>query len=151
MLTIRVNFMEKKSPLWAAIRVAFLLLGLLQAPAFLKSMSGDFSKPSWSFPFIMAALVAIGILFIFFIQTVNPRSVSTWYKPSWFRNPFSYRQPLQLFDLAAFYFLSVGVGCLFVGLTREPANWVWELPIAIGCGAWLGVRLSVLVFADRFE
>ena len=145
------SFIEKKSPFWVALRAIILLLGLMQSATFMRSMNGDFSKPSWSFPFVMAALVALGILFIFFIQTVNPRSISKWYRPSWFRNPFNYKQPLQIFDFAAFYFLSVGFGCLFFGLTRDPTSWVWELPIAIGCGAWLGVRLCVLVFADRFE
>lgn len=151
MLMSGITSMEKKKPLWVVLRVVILLLGLLQSRTFLESMGGEFSKPSWSFPFVMVGLVSIGILFIFFIQTTNPRSVDKWYKPSWFRNPLNYKQPLQLFNLAAFYFLSVGVGCLFIGLRREPTSWAWEFPMAIGCGAWLGVRLCVLVFSDRFE
>ena len=143
--------MEKKSSFWIVVRVTLLLAGLFQSAYFLRSVHGDFSKPSWSFPFAMAGLVAIGILFICFIQTVNPRALDKWAKPSWVLNPFNYKQPLQLFDLGGYYFLSIGIGCLVLGLAREPKTWLWEMPLGIAVGVLAGVRLCVLIFSDRFE
>lgn len=140
-----------KSPIWLGARIAMLFLGMWQSSRLFRSMHGDFSKPSWQFALIMICLVAFGILLVFFIQTINPSSPSRWYKPSWFRNPFNYKQPLQLFDMGAFYFLATGLGCLSLGANDVQFKWLWELPTSIGIGMWLGTRLCVLVYSDRFQ
>lgn len=137
--------------LWFGVRVIVLLLGLLQAQYFMTSLSGDYSKPSWKFAIVMTCAVTFGMLFIFFIQSSNPQAAPRWYKPSWFRNPFDYKQPLQLFHLGAFYFLMTGAGCFLLGISHSEVKWLWELPAVIGCSFWLGVRLCVIVFRDKFQ
>lgn len=137
--------------LWMWLRIAVLLLGLLQSEFLIGSMKGDFSKAAWPFAIEMICLVSFGILFVLFIQSTNPRSAPRWYKPSWFHNPFNYKQPVQIFHMGAFYFLASGIGCFFLGISRPEVRWLWELPVSIGCGLWLGVRCSVAVFRDKFQ
>jgi|HubBroStandDraft_1064217.scaffolds.fasta_scaffold24110_2 hypothetical protein len=137
---------QRKAPLWLAIRVALLLVGFFSAGAFMRSMTDDFSKPSWPFLAKIVALTAFGVVFVLGLQKINPRSIARWDPPRWSTNPFTLlRDPLGFFHLSAWYFISVGLGCLLLGLTRYPRNWVWELPIGIGIGTWVGVRMMSLL------
>ena len=128
---------------WVLVRVAFLVLSLFAAPSFL-SMEGEFSHPAFLFFFEIAGFCLLGVCFVVSIQKINPLlSSAEWIAPSWSRNPFSLREPLQLFDFAASNLVAVGIACLLIGMIRSPQNWAWELPLAAGVGSWIGVRLCV--------
>lgn len=145
--------MENKGNLWLIVRVCWIFVGLLQSGWFLGALSGDFSRPSWSFAFEMSAVVAIGLVFIIGLQGRRffGSSEDTWLRPSWFANPFDYRQPVIFFDAASYYALALAVGCAVIGLSRSPANWAWELPFSIRCGFWIGVRLCLITFPGSFK
>jgi hypothetical protein len=143
----------KTSVWWLGLRISLILIALAQSKFFLSSMDGDFSTYSLAFPLIMSSLCTIGVLFILRIQASSSyfRGGERWLKPSWRLNPFDFRQPLQFFHAAAFYSLSLALGCAVFGLSRTPPSWAWELPISTGLGLWFGVRLYPYNFRKKID
>jgi len=139
--------MLDRAYLWFFVRIGLIAVSLFQAWYFVDQMTDDFSKPSWSFLFLMSGLVAAGLLLILGVQAARRGTAyDAWMRPSWFVNPFRCNQPLVLFDTASYFLFGLAVGCALIGMTRTPANWVWELPFSIACGFWLGVRLCMILF-----
>ena len=137
---------------WVVIRVGLILAGLIQSPSLLTSMGTEYSQSSWTFPLKMIPLCAGSLFFVIGLQARRVRlTEDKWQRPSWFQNPFSFRQPLQLFDASSYSFLATAVGCAVLGLSRSPTSWAWEMFFSIGAGLWIGVRLCVQVFDDSFE
>ena len=124
---------------WLFARLGLCLVGLVQPAFLMDSVPDDFSKPSWPFFFGLWAATCVGIIFVLGFQKLNPRMDTPWESPSWTRCPFVLKQPLQFFHLGAWYFISIGIGSLIVGLPRTPTNWFWELPLSCGSGVWTGV------------
>ncbi|WP_281849292.1 hypothetical protein [Dyella sp. GSA-30] len=143
--------MKGNEKIWLFLRIVLLVVALIHSVYFVKTLPGDFSRPFWPFFFEMIGIVAVSVFGVTFFQLPKQASDVRWAKPSWFANPFRLRQALPIFDLAAYYFLVLGLGCLAIGLSREPRNWALELPLSIGIGAFLGVRVVLMVFKDRFE
>jgi hypothetical protein len=127
---------------WFAARLGLVALSFIASPIFLeRTLSGEFSEPSWSFPLILTAIVAVGVVFVIALQKINPLASGTLARPSWSTNPFVIRSPLLIFHVGAWCLMSLGVGSLMFGLLSTPRNWAWELPLSAGLGVWLGVRL----------
>jgi len=143
--------MKDNTKIWLLLRIILLVASLDYSFYFIETLPGNFSKPAWPFFFEMIGIVAISVFCLTFFQLPKQTSGEKWIKPSWFANPFRLGQALSGFDLAAYCFLALGLGCLAIGLSREPKNWAWELPLSIGVGALLGVRAVLRVFSDRFE
>jgi hypothetical protein len=128
-----------------------MIVGLAQAPTLLNSLGPEFNRPSWTFPFEMIPLCAVGLLFVLGMQARRARlSEQKWQRPSWLQNPFNYRQPVLFFDAMSYYMLAAGLGCALLGLSRAPASWAWELIFSIGAGLWIGVRLCLYSLAASF-
>jgi hypothetical protein len=127
---------------WIAIRIATLVLAFFSAGPFIRSLPGDFSRPSWSFLAVMIVVVAVSVALLLGLQKVNPLSSALWKRPRWADSPFTWREPLAYMHFSALLFIALGLGCLLAGLMKSPRSWAWELPIGIGVGAWLGVRVS---------
>lgn len=136
---------------WFLFRIVSLVVAFVQGIYFSNSLTGDFSKPNWITFFVLIGFVAFGIFFVISIQVKNPFAPQRWHRPSWFANPFVIGQPLIAFDLAAYYFLVVGVVSACFGINSIPKNWAWEIPLAIGIGAWLGVKFVLSTFSDKFS
>jgi hypothetical protein len=140
--------MEKEDKFWIAVRIVLLFFSFLSAGSFLDSATaGDVSKPSISFAFAIAGVSAFGIIFVWLLQRINPWSTLPWQRPSWRANLIS-REPLLLFHLGAWGCIVMGVGCLVLGLTRNPPNWLGEAPLFAGIGALVGVHLVAAVQGD---
>jgi uncharacterized membrane protein (DUF4010 family) len=137
---------------WIAVRGALIIAGLVQSKSMVASLGQEFRESSWSFPLEMTAICAFAILFLIGIQAKRVRqSEEKWQRPSWFRNPFNYRQPLQFFDAISYYAFALAVGCAIFGLSESPISWAWELPFSVGLGLWIGVRLSLIAFKESLE
>lgn len=143
--------MDRSRRNWLIIRIAILIVAMVQAQSFSSSLNGDFSKANWTTFFVLIGFVAFGILFVISIQAKNPFAPSHWHRPSWFSNPFAFRQPLVTFDMAAYYFLVLGVVSAIFGVKSNPQSWAWEIPLSVGIGAWIGVRLCLAVFSERLS
>jgi hypothetical protein len=127
---------------WVAIRIGTLVVAFLCAGRFIRSLPGDFSQPSWLFLAVMIAVVAVGVALLLGFQKVNPLSSASWKRPRWTDNPFAWREPLKYMHFSAMLFIALGLGCVLLGFLKSPHSWAWELPIGIGVGAWIGVRVS---------
>lgn len=135
---------EHTTSLWLTVRIVSLLIAFLYSVEFIHQFPpADFTHPSWTFLPEMAGLMTFGVLFVLGIQKVNPLSrAATWQAPRWSRNPFRFMDdPIGFFHFNAWLFISLGMGCLLQGLLQQPHNWVWEIPLGAGFGAWLGVRI----------
>lgn len=143
--------MKNSRKIWLTVRIVLILLAFAQSSSFIDSFSGDFSKAAWPFFFEIIGIAAISVFAITSFLLPNGASGEKWLRPSWFINPLNVRQVLILFDFASYYLLSLGLGCLVFGLLRNPPNWVWEIPLSIGVGVFLGVHTVLLFFKDRFE
>ena len=130
----------KGVPYWFIARVVLLAVAFFYAGAFIRSMPGDFAQPSWPFLFEMIGIVAFGVVSVLAVQKVNPLAPSLRV-PRWADNPFTPLNFLAIFHFNALLFISLGLGCLVLGLFRTPHSWAWELPLGIGVGAWIGVTL----------
>jgi hypothetical protein len=143
--------MKKTRKTWLIARIFLILLGVFQGYSFTANMSGDFSNPSWLFLVEMVVIVAFRIVFVISIQANNCNALAKWQCPSWYVNPFNYREPLQFFDAASYYFLATGFTALILAFTESPFLWAWALPLSIGVGIMIGVRLSLLIFKNRLN
>ena len=100
------------------------------------------------------ALIGLGsifaIPFVIAIQRMSKFSASTWTLPSWKNNPFSFKQPLNLFHFAA-YFSLVGGFVSFVLTYFNSSLFVYDasVPLVVGTGVLLGVKLSSLFFSTN--
>jgi len=89
---------------WSFVR------GTAIAASFLGSVFGTNRRAvDFGFPLQYVAVAAfafgvIGMLFVIGIQAINPRSDAVWAYPRWTLNPFSMRQPLQLFHFGGYFF-----------------------------------------------
>jgi hypothetical protein len=146
--------MSQSRSFWLLVRICWVALGIFQSGWFLRALaSDDFSRPSLTFLFEISAIVAIALFVLLGIQAARRREIteSKWLRPSWLENPFRYDQPILLFDAGSYYFLALALGCAFLGLSKTPTNWAWELPLSIGCGLWVGVRLVLIAFRTSFK
>jgi len=135
---------------WLVLRLAILIAAMLQARSFVTSLDGDFSAANWATFFVLIAFGAFGVFFVIALQSVNPMAPHLWRRPSWFSSPFDFRQPLLVLDLGAHYFLILGLASMISGLMGSPKNWAWEIPLSVGIGAWIGVRMCLVAFRERF-
>lgn len=135
--------------IWLILRIAVLVAAMFQARSFVSHLNGDFSKANWVTFFVLIAVVALGVFFVISLQAANPFAPRQWRRPSWFSNPFVLGQPLVIFDFAAYYFLVLGVVSAILGTAVSPPNWAWEIPLSVGVGAWIGVRLCLAAFRER--
>jgi|SRR5580704_13879962 hypothetical protein len=103
---------------------------------------------------------AVAITFIFFVlaptivvpmQSLNRWSAPIWHRPSWNVNPFSPREPFQFIHLCAWTLLAQGV--VYLGRLAISSVSVYPealMPLAIGIGGLLGLRLSMIAFSTRW-
>lgn len=135
--------MDKSQPMlapWVAVRIAILAIPFFGAGALVRSMSGDFSRPSWSFFAELAGIIAAGTATVLGAQKFNPSFEFSWQKPRWSESPFI-REPLAILHFGACALIASGLGCLIYGLLSTPRNWAWQIPMSAGIGGWIGVRL----------
>jgi hypothetical protein len=136
---------------WFYLRIGVVLLSFISARFVVTPLDPDFLHPApWYFPFEIAGFLALGMIFVNSFQAFKSPS-EKWFRPSWFLNPLDRKQPLVSFDAAACCLISYGLGSAVMGMLSAPANWSWEIPLSGGCGVWLGVRLSMLVYRNQLE
>lgn len=145
------SFMVERKRLWLLVRGGILFVAFIQGLFFMNSMPGDFSKPVWSFFVKMTAMVGVVVTIGLSLQMARMDSGEKWLRPSWSISPFNVRQPLIVFDFASYFFLVMGVGCFVSGILHENLRWMWELPAAVGLGAFIGVRAVMFLYKNSFE
>jgi hypothetical protein len=136
---------------WAYVRIGILLAALASA---LFEPLGPRAKPpiEWPALFVIFGVLPIALVVILGVQRINPSSAKTWTRPSWSSNFLNFRDPIQFFYFAAFLSVAQGVAVLAkIALTGTQFYVEALVPIAIGAGAWLGVKLAMLLYRSKFE
>jgi hypothetical protein len=141
---------------WQENRWVYVRGGLV-AVSFVGGIFGEGRVVSLGYPWpqLAVALFAfgvIGMLLLLGIQAFNPRSASRWAFPQWGLNPFTTRQPLQLFHFCGYFFLAAGIGALLRALVLGTA--AGDEPIALaswGAGIIAGVWCCSRVFPRKME
>lgn len=141
--------MKTASLVWLLARIAIVGGSLLSGTSFVQ-MPGDFSTPSPGFALVLVAACAAGTCVVWGLQTINPAGRAAWVRPSWLANPFvPVLRPLDVFHLAGWSAMASGTSALYLGLLQSPRTWAGELPLCVGVGVWIGVRLvAALVRSD---
>jgi hypothetical protein len=130
--------------IWVLVRVGSLLL--IACYAYLSPLPEhrDFLHPApWKFLLEIGAFALFGVPMVISLSRLAKHSEDLR-RPSWFINPLSVMQPLVFFDFGALCVVAYGLGCAATQFWRGPSNWFWEIPVTLGVGAWLGVRMSAL-------
>jgi hypothetical protein len=136
--------------MWLWIRIVTVLAALATGPVTYQKMHAEFENqvPSWSF---VVAMVGFGIFSTLFVLAIhNAQTKYAWSKPSWLENPFNFRQPAQFFHMGAWSFVTLGLSTALYPLMLGMRNFMFVLPLSVGVGMLLGLKLAVGTF-DRFE
>jgi hypothetical protein len=105
----------------------------------------------WYAPGAIFAFCPIAMVVVFGIQRVNSRSAKVWHRPSWATNPFNFRDPVQFFHLAAI--LSIAQGFIVIArvwITSYPFYIEALIPLAMGLGVWVGLKVVLVVYSSKF-
>jgi hypothetical protein len=144
------SVVRQHSDMWPWIRIVTVLAAILTGPIMYNELRAEFENelPSWSF---VAAIVGFGICSTLFVLAIlNAQSQYAWSKPSWYESPIDFRQPAQLIHMAAWIYLAVGLSTAVESLILGARNFMFLLPLSLGIGTLLGLKLAVGTF-DRFE
>lgn len=138
---------------WFRLNVAIIASCAIAAPLriILSGAPPGFDKGSWSFPWLIAGISLFAVVMPVGMQSINPWSKERWMRPTLHMNPLRFDEPLQTFYMGALYAMAAGVGYFVLGIFDAAVRWFWELPLSVGVGVWLGVRLCVWGFPNRFE
>lgn len=135
---------------WVFIRSVvtglFFVIPLAQSP----------SKPTINADWydVLLAFVAsfFGLIFVVGIQRMNSRSASVWRYPAWSINPFTVKEPLQLFHFVGYVLVAQGSAStlrLVVASVSPFPEAVLELGMGIGLIA--GVWFCTVLFRGKME
>lgn len=141
---------------WQENRWLYIRSGLVAASfaggVFGEGSLKDFGYPRPQLAVALFAFGVVGMLFVIGIQAFNPRSAATWAFPQWRLNPFTMRQPLQLFHFCGYFFLAAGMGALLRALVLGTV--AGDEPIVFaswGAGIIAGVWCCSRVFSRKME
>ncbi len=136
---------------WSIVRFALLAVAFLQGAFVSQSPVSPEEVSLWP-AFRLFGFGILCMLFVVGIQRINPFSAPSWRYPSWFINPFLFREPLQFFHLAGFSMLATSAGTLVRMLFVEPLLWFSALSsLAFGAGILGGVYACTFVYRGKME
>ncbi len=136
--------------LWVAVRVGAMVLAAIVA--WRVPLRAPFDPPlNWPALWIIFAFFPVVLPIIIGLQRFNPRSGKVWRRPSWKVNPLSFRDPILILHFAAILAITQGITVLSrLLLTARPIFIESLVPLAMGAGAWLGVRLTIVIYKAKF-
>ena len=137
--------------IWVWLRVAAILL--VAIGACFTPLESRFKPPlDWLTLLGIFVFIPIALVLVIGFQRLNPRSAKVWQHPSWSTNPFNLRDPIQFFYLAALLSIAQGVvAILRVFIASVPLYPEAFVPLTMGIGTWLGVKIVVLLNPAKFS
>ena len=135
---------------WKFLRIA--LISFIAVSSLLTPLEPKVNLAiNWSTLGVIFVFSFLAILFVVGMQVVNPLSAKVWHKPDWNCNPFSLKDPIQFFHLAAYIMLVQGAVVLFRLLISSIPFYLESLvPFIIGAGALIGIKLAMLFFRVKY-
>jgi hypothetical protein len=141
--------MERPVRSWRAVQLVGLAAMIGVAPLLYDMMQTEFAGevPSWSFVAAIVGFAALGIPFVLSLQFVRRSPGVKWSRPSW--RVLDPRQPLQIFDYSGWLFITLGLSVAAYTAWIGSNNFLFVLPLLVGVGVLVGVRLSILMFRSK--
>jgi hypothetical protein len=136
---------------WLYIRLGIVVLAAVLS-LFAPLTPAAVPPIGWGALLAILCLTPFGLVFVVGLQTSTRQFGKAWRRPSWNLNPFTLFEPLQFFHLAAFASLAYGA-ILTIRLKFTPVPFYAEVlvPITMGIGLLLGIRLCMLLFRSKLE
>lgn len=135
---------------WLYFRVGAILLVAI-AGCFVPLGAHAAPPIDWDALFIIFGACAIGLPLVLGVQRFNPQSAKVWSRPSWMANPLNFRDPIQFFHFGAYLSIAQGLVVLIrMVLTSVPFYVEALVPLAMGLGILLGIRITLGLFASKF-
>ena len=137
--------------IWVYVRVAAILL--VAITACIAPLEPRFKPPlDWLTLLGIFAFIPIALVLVIGFQRLNPRSAKVWRHPSWSTNPFNFRDPIQFFYFGAFLSIAQGIVTLLRVLVAPAPLYPEEfVPLTMGVGIWLGVKMVVALNRAKFD
>jgi hypothetical protein len=137
--------------IWVRLRVAAIFL--VAIGACFTPLESRFKPPlDWLTLLGIFIFIPIALVLVIGLQRLNPRSAKTWKHPSWSTNPFTLRDPIQFFYLAALLSITQGiVAVLRIFVVAVPLYPEAFVPLIMGIGTWFGVKMVVLLNPAKFN
>jgi hypothetical protein len=137
--------------IWVWLRVAAILL--VAIGACFTPLESRFKPPlDWLTLLGIFVFIPIALVLVIGFQRLNPRSAKVWQHPAWSTNPFNFRDPIQFFYLGALLSVAQGVvAILRVFIASVPLYPEAFVPLTMGIGTWLGVKIVVLLNPAKFS
>jgi hypothetical protein len=136
--------------IWVWLRVAATIL--VAVGACIAPLEPRFKPPlNWLTLLGIFVFIPVALVLVVGFQRLNPGSAKVWSRPSWSTNPFNFRDPIQFFYLGAFLSIAQGIVTLFrVIVAPVPLYPEAFVPLTMGIGIWLGVKMVVLLNPAKF-
>jgi hypothetical protein len=137
--------------IWVWLRVAAIFL--VAIGACIAPLESRFKPPlNWLTLLGIFVFIPIALVLVIGFQRLNPHSAKVWHRPSWSTNPFNFRDPIQFFYLAALLSIAQGIVTLLrVFVASVPLYPEVFVPLTMGIGIWLGVKMVVLMNPAKFN
>lgn len=137
---------------WNWFRLSVVCFGAIHGLFYIDTYQTDVFPIGFIQIFIIFLFTPFSLILIIGLQFLNKRASEIWKIPSWFLNPFNFKQPLQFFHFAAFFFVAIGVSSS-ISLIWKGFNCVFQavLPLSIGIGLLIGIHLCLLIFKRKIE
>ena len=135
---------------WLHIRLGIIFVAML-AGFFVPLQPQGNLVMSWSEISFIFVSVAVGLPLVITAQRVNPRNPKIWDMPSWKTGPLRSFGPIQNFYFGSYALSATGVVVL-LRMASMPAPRYAEamIPLTLGVGTWLGVKVSVALNKSKF-
>jgi hypothetical protein len=136
---------------WAKVRLV-LIAGSLVGAFFMPPEPTAVPPIHWDFLPLALVSFPFMLLFVIWVQYINPYSASVWRHPDWNVNPFNFSEPLQFFHMGAFIFIAQGVGFLIkLAITQTSIFPEALMGITLGISTLFGIKLCTLVFRKKMQ
>ena len=137
--------------IWAYLRLGFVALSTWKGFHLgLDSFELESRASSWDCVLAIVGIPPFLVLFVA-IQEYFGLLFRPWREPAWTNNPFSFRQPLDVWHMVGWGSIGAGIaaciGVLSRGAVPDPDA---AMLLCMGIGLLLGVQLCHRVFRSRF-
>jgi hypothetical protein len=136
---------------WLYVRLGLLLIVAIQAGM---SPLAPRARPpiGWLALLVIFGVCTLSMPLLIGLQRINPSTAKVWTRPSWTVNPLTFRDPIQFFYFGAFVSITGGtVELIRIASTSIPFYVEALVPVAMGGGVLIGIKITLVLFASKFE
>ncbi|TDN64963.1 hypothetical protein C8D83_10234 [Halothiobacillus neapolitanus] len=138
---------------WQYFRIIAFCISYLAGLVLPRPVNSDYMHSSTMF--FALELIAISMTMVFALVSLRVLRSGAHDEPlrlpNGCENPFASGQLLSTYDAASVNIMGYALGCMTMELLETPVTYYWQIPILLGAGVWLGVRLSVFVYRSEIS